>query len=55
MIDVAMVPDGVHDLNSVYMADMSQYDNAHILTAWNTISWTTACNYQWATNTAMSD
>ncbi len=55
MIDVTMVPVGVHDSSAVYVADMFQYDNAHILTAWNTISWKTTCTYQWAINTAMSD
>ncbi len=55
MIDVAMVPVGVRDSSVVHMADMFQYDDAHILAAWNTISWKTACNYQWAINTAMSD
>ena len=55
MVDVAMVPVGVHDSSAVHVADMFQYDNAHILTAWNTISWKTACTYQWAINTAMSD
>ncbi len=55
MIDIAIVPVGVHDSSGVHVADMFQYDNAHILTAWNTISWKTACTYQWAINTAMSD
>ncbi len=55
MIDVAMVPVGLRDSSAVHVADMFQYDNAHILTAWNTISWKTACTYQWAINTAMSD
>ncbi len=55
MIDVAMVPVGVHDSSAVHVADMFQYDNAHILTAWNTISSRTACTYQWAINIAMSD
>jgi hypothetical protein len=53
MIDVAMVPVGVRDSSTVHVADMFQYDNAHILTAWNTISWKTACTYQWAINTAL--
>jgi hypothetical protein len=55
MIDVAMVPVEVCDSSAVNVADMFQYDDAHILTAWNTISWKTACTYQWATNTTMSD
>jgi hypothetical protein len=55
IIDVAMVPVGVCDSSAVHVADMFQYDYAHILTAWNTISWKTACTYQWAINTAMSD
>jgi hypothetical protein len=55
MVDVAMVPVGVCDLSAVHMADMFQYDDAHILTAWNTIIWKTACTYQWAINTTMSD
>ncbi len=55
MIDVAMVPVGVCDSIVVHVADMFEYENAHILTAWNTISWMTACTYQWAINTAMSD
>ncbi len=55
MIDVTMVAVGVCDSSVVHVADMFQYDNAHILTAWNTISWKIACTYQWATNTAVSD
>jgi hypothetical protein len=55
MIDVAMVPVGVHNLSAVHMADMFEYKDAHILTAWNTISWQTVCTYPWAINTAMSD
>jgi hypothetical protein len=55
MADVAMVPVGVHDSSAVHVADMFQYDNAHILTAWNKTCWKTACTYQWAINTAMSD
>jgi hypothetical protein len=54
MVDVTMVPVGVRDSSAVHVADMFQYDVAHILTAWNTISWKT-CTYQWAINTAMSD
>jgi hypothetical protein len=48
MIDVAMVPFGVLDSSAVHVADLFQYDNAHILTAWNIIGWKTACTYQWA-------
>jgi hypothetical protein len=56
MIDVVMAPVGVRDSSAgVHVADMFQYDNVHILTAWNTISWKTACTYQWAINTTMSD
>ncbi len=55
MINVAMVPVGVCDSSAVHMADMFQYDNAHILTAWNTLSWKAACTCQWAINTAMSN
>jgi hypothetical protein len=55
MVDVTMVLVGVCDSSAVHVADMFQYDNAHILTAWTTISWKTACTYQWAINTAMSD
>jgi hypothetical protein len=55
MIDVAMVPVGVRDSSVVYVADMLQYDDVHILTAWNAIRWKTACTYQWAINTAMLD
>jgi hypothetical protein len=55
MIDFAMVPVGVCDSSAVHVADMFQYDNAHILTSWTTISWKTACTYQWAINTAMLD
>jgi hypothetical protein len=55
MIYVAMVPVGVCDSCAVHMAEMFQYDDAHILTAWNTVSWKTACTYQWAIITAMSD
>ncbi len=55
MIDVAMVPVGVRDSSAVHVADMFEYKDAHMLTAWNTISWKTACTYQWAINTAMSD
>ncbi len=55
MVDVAMVTVGVRDSSAVHKADMFQYDNVHILTARNTISWKTACTYQWAINTAVSD
>jgi hypothetical protein len=56
MIDVAMVPVGIRDLSAVHVADMFEYNDAHILTAWNMISWKTSCTYQWAiNNTAMSD
>jgi hypothetical protein len=55
MIDVAMVPVGVRNSSAVHVADMFEYKDAHILTAWNTINWKTACTYQWAINTAMSD
>jgi hypothetical protein len=55
MIDVAMVTVGVRNSSAVHVADMFEYKDAHILTAWNTISWKTACTYQWALNTAMSD
>ena len=55
MIDVAMVQVGVCDSSAVHVADMFEYEDAHILTAWDTISWKTACTYQWAINTAMSD
>ncbi len=55
MINVAMVPVGVRNSSVLHMADMFEYKDAHILTAWNTISWKTACTYQWAINTAMSD
>jgi hypothetical protein len=50
-----MVPVGVCDSKVVHVADMFEYEDAHILTAWNTISWKTACTYQWVINTAMSD
>jgi hypothetical protein len=43
MVDVAMVSVGVRDSSAVHVADMLQYNDAHILTAWNTISWKTAC------------
>ncbi len=55
MIDVAMVLVGVRDSSAVHVADMFEYEHGHILTAWNTISWKTACTYQWAINTAMLD
>jgi hypothetical protein len=55
MIDLTMVPVGVRDSSTVHVADMFEYKDTHILTAWNTISWKTACTYQWAINTAMSD
>jgi hypothetical protein len=55
MIDVAIVPVGVCDLSAVHVADMFEYEDAHILTAWNTISWKTAGTYQWAINTVMLD
>ncbi len=43
LVDVAMVPVGVRDSSAVHVANMFQYNDAHILTAWNTISWKTAC------------
>jgi hypothetical protein len=55
MTDVTMVPGGVCDSCAVHVADKFPYDDAHILTAWNTISWKTACTYQRAINTALSD
>ena len=55
MIDVPIVPVGVRDSSAVHVADMFQYEDAHILTAWNTISWKAACTYPRAINTAMSD
>jgi hypothetical protein len=39
MIDVSMVPVGVCDSSAVHVADMFEYNDANILTAWNTISW----------------
>jgi hypothetical protein len=33
MVDVAMVPVGVRDSSAVHVAEMFQYDDAHILTA----------------------
>jgi hypothetical protein len=45
MIDVAMVPVGVRNSSAVHVADMFEYEDAHILTVWNTISWKTACTY----------
>jgi hypothetical protein len=53
MIDVAMVPVGLRNSSAVHVADMFEYKDVHILTAWNMISWKTACTYQWAINTAM--
>jgi hypothetical protein len=55
MIDVAMVPVGVHNSSAVHFAAMFEYKDVHIVTAWNTISWKTACTYQCAINTAMSN
>jgi hypothetical protein len=55
MIDVAMVPVGVRDSSAVHVVDMFEYEDALILTAWNTISWKTVFTYQWAINTAVSD
>jgi hypothetical protein len=54
MIDVTMVPIGVCDSSAVHVADLFEYEDAHFLIAWNTISWKTACTYHWAINTAMS-
>ncbi len=48
MINVAMVPVGVRNSSVLHVADMFEYKDAHILTAWNTVSWKTACTYQWA-------
>jgi hypothetical protein len=55
MIDVTIVPIGVRNSSVVHVADMFEYEDVHILTAWNIISWKTAFTYQWAINTAMSD
>jgi hypothetical protein len=55
MIDVAMIPGRVRDSSAVHEADMFPYDDAHILTVWNTISWKTTCTYQRPINTALSD
>jgi hypothetical protein len=46
MIDVTMVSVGVHDSSAVHVADMFEYKDVHILTAWNTNKWKTACTYQ---------
>jgi hypothetical protein len=53
MIDVALVPFGVCDSSAGHVADMFEYEDAHILTAWNSASWKTACTYQGAINTAI--
>jgi hypothetical protein len=55
MIDVAMVPVGIRNPNALDMADIFEFDNAHILTSWDTIDWAMACTYRWAINSAMSD
>lgn len=55
MIDVARVPIGVRDKEAANIADVFEYEEAHILTAWDTISWDTAATYQWAINTHMLD
>jgi len=55
MIDVARVPIGVRDKEAADIADVFEYEEAHILTAWDTISWDTAATYQWAINTHMLD
>ena len=55
MIDVAMSPVGIRNPYAVDMADIFEYEEAHILTSWDTIEWKTACTYQWAINSAMSD
>ena len=55
MIEIAMVPIGIRNPNATHIADLFEFDDAHILTAWNTIDWNTAMTYQWAINTAMTD
>ena len=55
MIEIAMVPVGIRNPNASSMANIFEFDDAHILTSWVTIEWTTACTYQWAINSAMSD
>ena len=55
MVDVAMVPVGIRNPHASDMADIFEFDEAHILTSWDTIAWNTACTYQWAINSAMSD
>jgi len=55
MIDVARVPVGIRDKKAQCIADVFEYDEAHILTSWNAIGYDTAMTYQWAINTHMLD
>ena len=55
MVDVDMVPVGIRDKNASDIADLFEFGDANILTAWNTIDWNTAMTYQWAINTVMTN
>lgn len=55
MIDVANCPVGIRDRFAQCIADLFTFEEAHILTSWDTIDYDTACTYQWAINTAGSD
>jgi len=55
MIDVMKVPVGIRDRLAKNIAEMFEFEDIHILSGWDTVSWETACLWQWAVNTAMSD
>jgi len=54
MLDVAMCPVGVRNPKALQLADIFEFDDVHILEGYDTISWQTACTYQWAVNVGMS-
>lgn len=55
MLDVMRVPVGIRNRLATNIADMFEFEDIHILAGWDTVSWETACLWQWAVNTAMSD
>ena len=55
MVDVMRVPIGIRDPLATDISDLFEFEDVHILSGWDTVSWETACTWQWAVNSAMSD
>ena len=54
-IYVTNCPIGISDRFAQCIADLFTFEEARILTSWDTIDYETTCTYQWAINTAGSD